>query len=117
MPLLPIWTARLASVHRHHTLQSESTVPELDHFPSQFMEGSSISVKYLPSETALPELMIRMLLVGYCFGHPLGAAPCEKAYRWFAALDLMAMSPDHSTFSENRLTLTLGAAGMSLFVH
>ena len=54
-----------------------------------------------------PELLIRMLLVGYCFGIRSERRLCEEvhlnlAYRWFCRLDLNARVPDHSTFSKNR---------------
>ena len=54
-----------------------------------------------------PELMIRMLIVGYCFGIRSERRLCEEvqlnlAYRWFCRLDLEAVVPDHSTFSKNR---------------
>jgi transposase len=54
-----------------------------------------------------PELMIRMLLVGYCFGIRFERRLCEEvdlhlAYRWFCRLDLDDKIPDHSTFSVNR---------------
>src|SRR3954467_13620757 len=54
-----------------------------------------------------PELMIRMLLVGYCFGIRSGRRLCEEAhlnlaYRWFCRLGLDGAVPDHSTFSKNR---------------
>jgi transposase len=54
-----------------------------------------------------PELMIRMLLVGYCFGIRSERRLCEEvhlnlAYRWFCRLDLDDAVPDHSTFSKNR---------------
>ena len=54
-----------------------------------------------------PELMIRMLIVGYCFGIRSERRLCEEvhlnlAYRWFCRLDLDAAVPDHSTFSKNR---------------
>ena len=54
-----------------------------------------------------PELMIRMLLVGYCFGIRSERRLCEEvhlnlAYRWFCRLDLTDRVPDHSTFSKNR---------------
>ena len=54
-----------------------------------------------------PELMIRMLLVGYCFGIRSERRLCEEvhlnlAYRWFCRLGLEAAVPDHSTFSKNR---------------
>ncbi len=54
-----------------------------------------------------PELMMRMLIVGYCFGISSERRLCEKvhlnlAYRWFCRLDLEDAVPDHSTFSKNR---------------
>src|SRR5499425_2784639 len=54
-----------------------------------------------------PELMMRMLLVGYCFGIRSERRLCEEvhlnlAYRWFCRLGLDGDVPDHSTFSKNR---------------
>jgi transposase len=54
-----------------------------------------------------PELMIRMLIVGYCYGIRSERRLCEEvelhlAYRWFCRLDLDDQVPDHSTFSVNR---------------
>jgi transposase len=54
-----------------------------------------------------PELMIRMLLVGYCMGIRSERRLCDEvhlnlAYRWFCRLDLGDPVPDHSTFSKNR---------------
>ena len=54
-----------------------------------------------------PELMMRMLLVGYCMGIRSERRLCEEvhlnlAYRWFCRLGLDGKVPDHSTFSRNR---------------
>jgi transposase len=54
-----------------------------------------------------PELMLRMLIVGYCYGIRFERKLCEEvelhlAYRWFCRLDLDDRVPDHSTFSVNR---------------
>ena len=54
-----------------------------------------------------PELMIRMLIVGYCFGIRSERRLCEEvhlnlAYRWFCRLGLDGRVPDHSTLSKNR---------------
>ena len=54
-----------------------------------------------------PELLIRMLIVGYCFGIRSERRLCEEvhlnlAYRWFCRLGLDGEVPDHSTFSKNR---------------
>jgi transposase len=55
-----------------------------------------------------PELMIRMLIVGYCYGlrserRLTQEVELHLAYRWFCRLDLDDKVPHHSTFSENRL--------------
>jgi transposase len=54
-----------------------------------------------------PELMIRMLIAGYCMGIRSERRLCEEvhlnlAYRWFCRLGLDDKVPDHSTFSKNR---------------
>ena len=54
-----------------------------------------------------PELMIRMLIVGYCYGIRFERKLCEEVklhlgYRWFCRLELDDKIPDHSTFSVNR---------------
>src|SRR5262245_32346250 len=54
-----------------------------------------------------PELTIRMLIVGYCFGIRSERRLCEEvhlnlAYHWFCRLGLEDMVPEHSTFSKNR---------------
>lgn len=54
-----------------------------------------------------PELIIRMLIIGYCFGIRSERRLCEEvylnpAYRWFCQLSLEDQVPDHSTFSKNR---------------
>ncbi len=54
-----------------------------------------------------PELMIRMLIVGYCFGIRSERRLCDEVhlnlgYRWFCRLSLDEAVPDHSTFSKAR---------------
>lgn len=54
-----------------------------------------------------PELLIRMLIVGYCSGIRSERRLCEEvhlnlAYRWFCRLGLEDAVPNHSTFSKNR---------------
>ena len=54
-----------------------------------------------------PELMMRMLIIGYTHGIRSERRLCEEvrlnlAYRWFCRLDLTDPIPDHSTFSKNR---------------
>ncbi len=54
-----------------------------------------------------PELIMRMLVIGYCYGIRSERRLCEElhlnlAYRWFCRLGLEDSVPDHSTFSKNR---------------
>src|SRR5574340_239690 len=54
-----------------------------------------------------PELMIRMRIIGYCYGIRSERRLCEEvhlnlAYRWFCRLGLDGEVPDHSTFCKNR---------------
>lgn len=54
-----------------------------------------------------PELRVRMLIVGYCFGIRSERRLCDEVhlnlgYRWFCRLSLDALVPDHSTFSKAR---------------
>ena len=54
-----------------------------------------------------PELMIRMLIVGYCYSIRSERRLCAEvelnlAYRWFCRLGLEDQVPDHSSFSVNR---------------
>jgi transposase len=54
-----------------------------------------------------PELMIRMLIIGYCMGIRSERRLCNEvhlnlAYRWFCRLGLDGAVPDHCTFSKNR---------------
>src|SRR6266404_1791533 len=55
-----------------------------------------------------PELMIRMLIIGYCYGlrserRLTQEVDLHLGYRWFCRLDLDDKVPHPSTFSENRL--------------
>jgi transposase len=52
-------------------------------------------------------LLIRMLIVGYCYGIRSELRLCEEVadrltFRWFCRLDIDDKVPDHSTFSKNR---------------
>ena len=54
-----------------------------------------------------PELLLRMLIVGYCFAIRSERRLCQEvelnlAYRWFCRLGLEDSVPDHSSFSVNR---------------
>jgi transposase len=95
------------SLERHvpedHLLRSVDGFVDLDDVRSRLAPLYSSTGR--PSVD--PELMIRMLLVGYCFGIRSERRLCEEvhlnlAYRWFCRLDLADRVPDHSTFSKNR---------------
>lgn len=92
-----------------------------DHVPAEhlvraidrFIDLGDVRERLAPfySETGRPsvdpELMIRMLLLGYIFGIRSERRLCEEvhlnlAYRWFCRLDMAGRVPDHSTFSKNR---------------
>jgi transposase len=79
----------------------------------RFVDLSDIREQLRPfySETGRPsidpELMIRMLIIGYCMGIRSERRLCDEvhlnlAYRWFCRLGLEGGVPDHSTFSKNR---------------
>jgi transposase len=68
-------------------------------------------MKHLYSHTGRPsidpEVLLRMLLVGYLYGIISERRLCEEVrmhlgYRWFVGLSLEDKIPDHSTFSHNR---------------
>ena len=92
-----------------------------DHVPAnhllrsidRFVELEGLRAHLAPFYSAMgrpsidPELLIRMLLVGYCFGIRSERRLCEEvhlnlAYRWFCRMGLDGDVPDHSTFSKNR---------------
>jgi transposase len=54
-----------------------------------------------------PELMLRMLIMGYVMGIRSERRLCDEVhlnltYRWFCRLGLDGVVPDHSAFSKNR---------------
>jgi len=54
-----------------------------------------------------PEVLLRLLLLGYLYGitserRLLEEVKMHLAYRWFTRLDFEQEIPDHSTFSKNR---------------
>ena len=92
-----------------------------DHVPTdhllrridQFLDLESVRSELKPFYSTIgrpsidPELMMRMLIVGYCMGIRSERRLCEEvhlnlAYRWFCRLGLDGKVPDHSTFSRNR---------------
>jgi len=90
-------------VSQDHLLRQIDSLLDLsdlrDHLSSYYSHTGRPSVD--------PELMIRMLIVGYCYGIRSERRLCEEvhlnlAYRWFCRLGLEGKVPNHSTFSENR---------------
>jgi len=106
-------TVRQGSLFYGFTL--EDHVPE-DHLLrsiDRFVELSGVRRQLEPYYSAIgrpsidPELMIRMLLIGYCCGIRSERRLCQEvslnlAYRWFCRLELTDPVPDHSTFSKHR---------------
>ena len=95
------------SLERH--VPSDHLLRSID----RFVELGGLRRELAPFYSAIgrpsvdPELMIRMLIVGYCFGIRSERRLCEEvhlnlAYRWFCRLGLDGAVPDHSTFSKNR---------------
>lgn len=93
----------------------EDMVPEghLLRMADRYVDFSFIrrKVKHLYSHTGRPsidpEVLIRMLLIGYLYGITSERRLCEEVqmhigYRWFVGLSLEDKVPDHSTFSKNR---------------
>ena len=92
-----------------------------DHVPAdhllrsidRFVDLSGVRTHLAPSYSSTgrpsidPELMVRMLIIGYTHGIRSERRLCDEvhlnlAYRWFCRLDLTDPIPDHSTFSKNR---------------
>src|SRR6188768_1332627 len=95
------------SLERH--VPSDHLLRSIDRFVELGALRSNLAAFYshLGRPSVDPELIIRMLLVGYCFGIRSERRLCEEvhlnlAYRWFCRLGLDGEVPDHSTFSKNR---------------
>jgi transposase len=90
-------------IPEHHLLRHIDQFLDFDHIREHLQPFYSETGR--PSID--PELMIRILLVGYCYGIRSERRLCEEidfnlAYRWFCRLGLEDDVPDHSTFSKNR---------------
>jgi len=106
---------RVAQEALFYEFSLERHVPD-DHWVraiDRFVDLSDIRAHLRPFYSEMgrpsidPELMIRILLIGYCFGIRSERRLCEEvhlnlAYRWFCRLGLEGDVPDHSTFSKNR---------------
>lgn len=74
---------------------------------SEFRQNLAVSYSHTGRPSIDPELMARMLIIGYCYGIRSERRLCEEvsmnlAYRWFCRLGLKDKVPDHSSFSKNR---------------
>ena len=95
------------SLERH--VPSDHLLRSIDRFVELGELRRELSAFYstIGRPSIAPELMIRILLVGYCLGIRSERRLCEEvhlnlAYRWFCRLGLNGEVPDHSTFSKNR---------------
>ena len=71
-------------------------------------EEMTAHYSHLGCPSVCPELMVRMLLIGYCYSIRSERRLCQEvklnlAYRWFCGLGIEDKVPHHSTFSVNRL--------------
>ena len=96
------------SLERH--VPTNHMLRSIDRFMDLGELRRELSAFYSPigRPSIAPELMIRMLLVGYCCGIRSERRLCEEvhlnlAYRWFCGLGLDGDVPDHSTFSKKRV--------------
>lgn len=94
-------------LERH--LPAEHMLREIDHFLD--MDGMREALRPFYSSLGRPsidpELIIRMLIIGYVMGIRSERRLCDEvhlnlAYRWFCRLGLEGKVPDHSTFSRYR---------------
>ena len=102
-----------AALFYEFSLDKHIPADHLLHSIDRFVEPGEVRRELTPFYSSMgrpsvdPELMIRMLIIGYCFGIRSERRLCEEvhlnlAYRWFCRLGLAGQVPDHSTFSKNR---------------
>ena len=90
-------------VPQDHLLRKIDPLPDL----SALRKSLSPFYSHTGRPSIDPEVMLHMLIVGYCYGIRSERRLCEEvhpnlAYRWFCRRGLEGKVPDHSTFSENR---------------
>src|ERR1700759_1257279 len=106
-------TAVQAALFYEFSLEQHVPSDHLLRAIDRFVDLSGIRAHLRPFYSELgrpsvdPELMIRMLIIGYCFGIRSERRLCDEvhlnlAYRWFCRLGLEGAGPDHSTFSKNK---------------
>jgi transposase len=107
------WQVEQASLFYQFSLEDHVPTGHLLRSIDRFVDLSGLRQQLAPYYSSTgrpsidPELMIRMLIVGYCFGIRSERRLCEEvhlnlAYSWFCRLGLDGHVPDHSTFSKNR---------------
>lgn len=81
----------------------------VDHYLdlSEFRQHVAGTYSHTGRPSIDPELMVRMLIIGYCYGIRSERRLCDEvnvnlSYRWFCRLGLKDKVPDHSSFSKNR---------------
>jgi len=92
-----------AMVPEDHLLRRIDAVLDL----SWLREAMQPYYSHLGCPSVCPELMVRMLVVGYCYSIRSERRLCEDVqanlvYRWFCGLGLEDKVPHHSTFSKSR---------------
>ena len=107
------WQVDQGALFYEFSLERHVPVDHLLRALDRFVDLDGVRAHMAPFYSAMgrpsvdPELLIRMLLIGYCYGIRSERRLCEEvhlnlAYRWFCRLGLDADVPDHSTFSKNR---------------
>ena len=102
-----------ASLFYEFSLERHVPAGHLLRFIDCFVDLSGLRLELAPFYSTTgrpsvdPELMLRMLIVGYCSGIRSERRLCDEvhlnlAYRWFCRLGLDGEVSDHSTFSKNR---------------
>src|ERR1700756_5501780 len=102
-----------AALFYEFSLERHIPVDHLLRLIDRFVELDGLRRELEPFYSAIgrpsidPELLIRMLIVGYYFGIRSERRLCAEvdlkpAFRWFCRLGLDGEVPDHSTFSKNR---------------
>jgi len=87
-------------VPAHHLLRKIDAVLDLSWLRGEMTPHYG----HLGCPSVCPELMVRLLLAGYCHSIRSERRLCQEvnvnlAYRWFCGLDLEDKVPHHSTFS------------------
>ena len=105
--------ARTESLFYYFRLEDQIPEDHLLRLIDQYVDLSFVRERLKPFYSSTgrpsidPEVLLRLLLIGYLYGitserRLLEEVKMHLAYRWFTRLDFGAEIPDHSTFSKNR---------------